>query len=101
MTRGSTLVTTNLPFDEWTEVFGSERLTGALLDREVFHTLLEVQVLTEQYRKTYKRIRPHSSLGYRPPAPEPVLPADRVPLRVSLTWGVVQPPVAGQDSATV
>ena len=31
--RGSTLVTTNLPFDEWTEVFGSERLTGALLDR--------------------------------------------------------------------
>ena len=31
--RGSTLVTTNLPLDEWTEVFGSERLTGALLDR--------------------------------------------------------------------
>ena len=30
---GSTLVTSNLPFDEWTEVFGSERLTGALLDR--------------------------------------------------------------------
>ena len=31
--RGSILVTTNLPFDEWTDVFGSERLTGALLDR--------------------------------------------------------------------
>src|SRR3546814_10522738 len=31
--RGATLVTSNLPFDEWTEVFGSERLTGALLDR--------------------------------------------------------------------
>ena len=31
--RGSVMVTTNLPFDEWTEVFGSERLTGALLDR--------------------------------------------------------------------
>ena len=31
--RGSVLVTSNLPFDEWTEVFGSERLTGALLDR--------------------------------------------------------------------
>gem|GEM_PF-3075101 len=31
--RGSTLVTSNLPFDEWSEVFGSERLTGALLDR--------------------------------------------------------------------
>jgi DNA replication protein DnaC len=31
--RGSTIVTTNLPFDEWTSIFGSERLTGALLDR--------------------------------------------------------------------
>jgi len=31
--RGSTIVTSNLPFDEWTNVFGSERLTGALLDR--------------------------------------------------------------------
>ena len=35
--RGSTLVTTNLPFDEWTEVLGSERLTGALLDRLTHH----------------------------------------------------------------
>jgi DNA replication protein DnaC len=31
--RGSTLITSNLPFEEWTETFGSERLTGALLDR--------------------------------------------------------------------
>ena len=35
--RGSTLITTNLPFDEWTEVLGSERLTGALLDRLTHH----------------------------------------------------------------
>ena len=35
--RGSTLVTSNLPFDEWTGVFGSERLTGALLDRLTHH----------------------------------------------------------------
>ena len=31
--RGSIIITSNLPFDEWTEIFGSERLTGALLDR--------------------------------------------------------------------
>ena len=35
--RGAILVTTNLPFDEWTEVFGSELLTGALLDRITHH----------------------------------------------------------------
>ena len=35
--RGSIMVTTNLPFDVWTEVFGSERLTGALLDRLTRH----------------------------------------------------------------
>ena len=34
---GSTMVTSNLPFDEWTETFGSDRLTGALLDRLTHH----------------------------------------------------------------
>ena len=61
------------------------KLRDELLDREVFYTLLEVQVLTEQYRHTYNRIRPHSSLGYRPPAPETVLPADAVQELVRLT----------------
>ena len=41
--RGSTLITSNLSFDEWTETFGSERLTGALLDRLTHHvTILEM-----------------------------------------------------------
>jgi hypothetical protein len=35
--RGSTLITSNLPFQEWTEILGSERLTGALLDRLTHH----------------------------------------------------------------
>ena len=51
------------------------KLRDELPDREVFYTLLEVRVLTERYRQTYNRIRPHSSLGYRPPAPETVMPA--------------------------
>ena len=46
------------------------KLRDELLDREIFYTLHEVQILTEGYRQTYKHIRPHSSLGYRPLAPE-------------------------------
>ena len=61
------------------------KLRDELLDREVFYTLLEVRVLTERYRQTYNRIRPHSSLGYRPPAPETMLPADTLPVLVGLT----------------
>ena len=56
-----------------------------MLDREVFYTLLEVRVLTERFRRTYNRIRPHSSLGYRPPAPEALLPVDPVPVLAGLT----------------
>ena len=47
--RCSTLVTTNLPFDEWTEVFGSERLTGALLDRLTHHVHI-LEINGESYR---------------------------------------------------
>ena len=47
--RGSTLVTTNLPFDEWTGVFGSERLTGALLDRLTHHVHI-LEMNGESYR---------------------------------------------------
>ena len=46
------------------------KLRDELLDREVFYTLREAQVLVERYRQTYNKIRPHSSLGYLPPAPE-------------------------------
>ena len=52
--RGSTLVTTNLPFDEWTEVFGSERLTGALLDRLTHHVHI-LEMNGESYRLKQSR----------------------------------------------
>ena len=45
------------------------KLCGELLDREAFGTLLETKVLTERRRVRYNAVRPHSSLGYRPPAP--------------------------------
>ena len=45
-----------------------------LLDREVFDTLLEAKVLVERWRQTYNTIRPHSSLGYRAPAPAATQP---------------------------
>ena len=61
------------------------KLGDELLDREVFYTLLEVRVLTEQYRQTYNLIRPRSSLGYRPPAPETILLENLVPAMVGLT----------------
>jgi putative transposase len=49
------------------------KLRDELLNREIFDTLEEAQVLLEQWRKEYNQIRPHSSLGYRPPAPETIL----------------------------
>ena len=61
------------------------KLRDELLDREIFYTLQEVQILTEQYRQTYNRIRPHSSLNYRPPAPQAVLLPEPVPALVGLT----------------
>src|SRR5215213_1698821 len=47
--RGSTLVTSNLPFDEWTSVFACERLTGALLDRLTHHVHI-LEMNGESYR---------------------------------------------------
>ena len=49
------------------------KLRDELLDREIFTTLEEARVLIEQWRREYNQTRPHSALGYRPPAPEAVL----------------------------
>ena len=46
------------------------KLRDELLNREVFTTLTEAEVLIEQWRREYNQVRPHSSLGYQPPAPE-------------------------------
>ena len=50
------------------------KLRDELLNGEIFTTLREAQVLIERWRKHYNTVRPHSSLNYRPPAPETILP---------------------------
>lgn len=54
--RGSLIVTTNLPFDQWTEVLGSERLTGALLDRLTHRVhILEMNGESYRFKESVKR----------------------------------------------
>ena len=53
--RGSIIITSNLPFDEWTEVFGAERLTGAILDRLTHHVHI-LEMNGESYRLRQSKI---------------------------------------------
>ena len=58
--RGATLITSNLPFDEWTGTFGSERLTGALLDRLTHHVNI-LEMNGDSYRLSQSRARGNSA----------------------------------------
>src|SRR5260370_14982134 len=62
---GSTIVTSNLPFDEWTGVFGSERLTGAVLDQLTHHVHI-LELNGDSYR-----LKPSKRRHRRPQAPAP------------------------------
>jgi transposase InsO family protein len=50
------------------------KLRDELLNGEIFYSLAEAKYLIEQWRRHYNHLRPHSALGYRPPAPEAILP---------------------------
>ena len=68
-------------------------LGDEVLKREIFYTLEEAQFIIEQWRREYNQIRPHSSLGYRSPAPETVVPwmvSARESDPPGLTYEVVQ-----------
>jgi putative transposase len=56
------------------------KLRDELLNVEIFDTLLEARVLVERWRQAYNRVRPHSSLGYRPPAPDAILLGPPAPM---------------------
>jgi len=60
------------------------KLRDELLARETFFTLTEARILIERWRRQYNTVRPHSALGYRPPAPAAVRP---VPVR-GLNWAL-------------
>ena len=64
---GSTLLTSNLPFDEWTEVFGSEHLTGALLDRLTHHVhILEMNGDSYRLNQSQKTAETPKNLTTQP-----------------------------------
>jgi putative transposase len=69
------------------------RLRDELLDGEIFYTLREAQIIIESWRRHYNTVRPHGSLGYRPPAPEVFVPA--------LAWPAAQPRPAPPAMLTV
>ena len=59
--------------DGYNESFNG-KLRDELLNGEIFYSLHEAKVLIEQWRRHYNTIRPHSALGYRPPAPQTIVP---------------------------
>jgi len=69
------------------------KLRDELLNAEVFNTLLEARVLIEQWRVHYNTVRPHSSLGYQPPAPEVVILGRPMPIGRPGPTGSAPPPI--------
>lgn len=54
-----------------------ESFRDELLNTEIFYSFKEAQILIEQWRKHYNEVRPHSSLGYRPPAPQTIVSGNK------------------------
>lgn len=67
------------------------KLRDELLNGELFDTLLEARVLVERWRRHYNTVRPHSALGYRPPAPEAIQPCPPGTAAPSLPGRAEQP----------
>ena len=65
------------------------KLRDELLNGEIFTTLFEAKVLIEDWRQDYIQIRPHSALGYQPPATEVIMPQQNLGQSI-LTQQLVQ-----------
>ena len=101
--RAAVLITSNLPFDEWTETFGSERLTGALLDRLTHHVHI-LEMNGESFRLNHSRARKMAPAGLittpsSAPKPNPDPPRTTSPTRLqvavfcSALWSGFSPPL--------
>ncbi|WP_156367017.1 IS3 family transposase [Bosea thiooxidans] len=66
------------------------RLRDELLDGEIFYTLAEAKIIVESWRRHFNTVRPHGSLGYKPPAPEVFIPA--MTARATAQPGPTTPP---------
>ena len=66
------------------------KMRDELLTGEIFYSLKEAQVLIEMWRQHYNTVRPHSSLGYKPPAPAVVLPLASQNQQIELLQTMVQ-----------
>jgi len=64
--------------NEYCESFNA-RFRDELLNGELFYTLREAQILIEQWCIHYNTVRPHSALGYHPPAPQSIVPMEQRP----------------------
>jgi len=56
------------------------RFRDELLNGEIFYTLKEARIVIEQWRQHYNTVRPHSALGWKPPAPETIVRMDHRPV---------------------
>jgi putative transposase len=72
------------------------RLRDELLDGEIFYSLVEAKIVIESWRRHYNTVRPHGSLGYKPPAPEVFAPA--IPPRAAARPRPAPPPALAQST---
>jgi transposase InsO family protein len=61
------------------------KMRDELLNGEIFYSLKEAQILIEQWRQHYNTVRPHSALGYRPPAPAAIVASPSLKTAAILT----------------
>jgi len=75
------------------------KLRDELLNMEIFYTLKEAEILVERWRQHYNTVRPHSSLGYKPPTPKTILPNNIVTGPAVLAYTTFQPSQQNGKSA--